>query len=108
MAEGNYLLEVVHNLRHTRKKWAQLNQVLIREGEYARTLGHIYLVVVQLVLLYGSETWVLTPCMQRLLGIFHHRVERRLMGSQQWKEQDRGWVYPPLEYAMAEAGLQEV
>ena len=35
--------------------------VLSREGAYAKTLGHIYLEVVQTVMLYGSETWVMTP-----------------------------------------------
>ena len=44
----------------------------------ARTLGQVYLAVVQLVLLYGSEIWVLTLCMKRVLGIFHHRVARNL------------------------------
>ena len=69
---------------------------------------HIYLAVVQSVLIYRSETWVLTPRMKRALGGFHHRVERRLKGRQPQKEQDRGWVYPALEYAMVEACFQEV
>ena len=73
-----------------------------------RTSGQIYLAVVQSVLLYRSETWVLTPHMQRVLGGFHHRVACRLTGRQLKKGQDEGWVYPPLEDAMAKAGLQEV
>ena len=47
---------MVRNLRRTRQKWAQLTQILSREGADAQTLGHIYLAVVQLVLLYRSET----------------------------------------------------
>ena len=82
--------------------------MLSREGEYARTSGNIYLVVVQAVLLYGSETWVLTPHMQRVLGGDHHRVSHRLMRKQPQKVQDGGWLYPPLEDVMADAGLQEV
>ena len=46
----------VHNLRCPRKKWALMNRIFIREGADDRTLGQIYLVVVQLVLLYRSET----------------------------------------------------
>ena len=30
------------------------------------------------------------------------------MGQQPLKWQDRGWVYPPMEYAMVEAGFHEV
>ena len=61
-----------------------------------------------MVLLYGSETWVLTLRMQRVVGGFHHRVVHRLMGRQPRKGQDGGWVYPHIEDAMTEAGLQEV
>ena len=86
----------------------RLTLVLSREGADTRTPGQIYLVVLQAVLLYGSEKWVLTPHMQRVLGGFHHRVFRRLMRQKLQKVQDRGWVYPPLENVMADAGLQEV
>ena len=61
-----------------------------------------------MVLIYGSDTWVLTPHMQRVLGGFHHRVARRLTGRQPRKGRDGGWVYPPLYDAMAESGFQEV
>ena len=43
--------------------------------------------------------------MERVLGGFHHRVARRLTGRQPCIGRDGGWVYPPLEDAMAEAGL---
>ena len=70
--------------------------------------GHIYLVVVQWVMLYGYETWVITPYIMRVLGGFHHRVDRRLIGSQPRQGRDGMWTYSPLEDAMVEAGLQEV
>ena len=108
VAEENEWTEVVHNLRSARQKWAWLNRVLIREGLYAWTSGKIYLAVVQSVLLYESETWVLTLCMERFLGGFHHSVAHRLTGQQMRKGQNGGWVYSPLEDAMAEARLQEV
>ena len=99
---------VVHNLRRARQKWARLTHILIREGADAQTSGQIYLAVVQSVLMYGSETWVLTPRMKRVFGGFHHRVDLRLTGRQPWKGRDGGWVYPPMEDAMAEVGLQEL
>ena len=60
----------------------RLARVLIREGADAWTSGQIYLAVVQSVMLYGSETWVMTPHIGRVLGIFHHRVDRRITGRQ--------------------------
>ena len=52
---------VVHNLRRAQKKWERLSRVLEREVRDARNLVIIYVVVVQAVLLYGLETWVMTP-----------------------------------------------
>ena len=83
---------MVRKLRHARQKWARLTQVLSREGADARTSVQIYLAVGKLVLLYGSETWVLTLRMQRVLDGFHHRVARRQMGRQQQKGRGIGWV----------------
>ena len=91
-AEDDNWPAVVRNLWRTRQKWARLTQVLIREGEDAQTPGQIYLEMVQLVLLYVSETWVLTPCMQRVLGGFHHRVACMLTVRKTQKVRDRGWV----------------
>ena len=86
---------------HVRNKWAHLSHILIREGVDAQTSGKIYLAVVQSVLLYRSETWVLTPHTKRVFGGFHHRVDLRLTRRQPWKGRDGGWVYLPMEDAMA-------
>ena len=63
--------EVFKNLWREHKKWARMTRVLSREGADARTLGQIYLAVVQSVMLYGLETWVMTPHIGRVLGGFH-------------------------------------
>ena len=68
----------------------------------------LYVAVVQAVLLYWSETWVISPCIGRNLGGFHHRVDRRLTGRKPRKGQEEGWVYPQLEDTMTEAGLKGV
>ena len=72
-------------------------------GADARTSGQIYLAVVQSVLLYRSKTWVMTPQIGRVLGVFHHWVVRRLTGRQPWQGRDRVWVYPLIYGAVAEA-----
>ena len=82
--------------------------MLIREGVDARTLVQIYLAVVQPVMIYRSETWVMTLHIGRLLDGFPHRMARKLTGSKPQRGRDGVWVYPPLEDAMAEAVFQEV
>ena len=49
-------------------------------GTDAQTSGQNYQLVVQLVMLYGSETWVLTLYMERGVGGFHNRVANKLTG----------------------------
>ena len=81
MALYNYWPVVVGNLRKAWKKWARMSRILEREWADARTLVTFFKDVVQAFLLFGSEIWVLTPCMGWTLGRFQHRVARRLMGK---------------------------
>ena len=96
---------VVRSLRRARQEWAQLTRILSREGVYSQALGQIYLVIVQSIMLYGLDTWVLTPPMKRVLGGLYHRVSRRLTGRKTHIGRDGGWFYTPLEDAMAGAVL---
>ena len=61
LAEDNDCPYVVSNLRKAQREWLRLARVLVREGADARTSVQIYLALVKLVMLYGSETWVMTP-----------------------------------------------
>ena len=38
--------------------------------------------VTQAVLLFGADTWVIIPRMERALSSFEHRVARRIAGRQ--------------------------
>ena len=68
----------------------------------------LYVVVVQAVLLYGLETWVISLCIGSNFGGFHDRVARRLTGKKLWRLLYGMWVYPPLLDAMMGEVLQEV
>ena len=94
---------VVHKLRRAQQKWSRMSRVLIRESA-----GIIYVVVVQAVLLYRSETWVMKLHIGRFWGGLHHRVAHRLTERQPQRRWDGEWLYNPLAEATIEAGLQEV
>ena len=65
-----------------------------------------YKAVVQSVLLYGCETWVITSQVLKALEGFHHRVARRLSGLQpRYLPREDRWDYPPIEEALERAGL---
>ena len=52
---------VAENLVKARKSWGRLTRILSREGADKRMSGTFFRAVVQQVLLFGAETWVLTP-----------------------------------------------
>ena len=82
---------VIGNLKKARKSWAWLTRILGRKGSNPRVFGKCFIAVFQSVLIFGSETWVMTPHMGRALGSFQHRVARRITERQlrQWEE--GGW-----------------
>ena len=97
---------VVGKPRKAWKSWVRLTRILGGEGAYLKVLGIFFKAVVQAVLLFGSEMWVLTPRMGRALGSFQHGVARRITGRQPKKQDVGGWEYPLPEAAMGEAGFE--
>ena len=62
----------------------------------------------QQVLLFGTETWVVSPMMERALITLLHGEAKRLTGRQPRRERDGEWHHPSLEGAMEEAGLTDI
>ena len=79
-----------------------------REGATKRVSGNFFKAVVQQVLLFGAETWVVSPIMERALSAFILGAVRRLTGRQPQRDRDGKWSHPSLEGAMKEAGLTNV
>ena len=52
---------VIENLQKARKIWDRLSRILGREGADTWVLGSFYLAIVQAVLLFSTENWVMTP-----------------------------------------------
>ena len=71
---------VVGNLVKARKSWGRMQGILRREGATTRILGNFFKAVAQQVLLFGAETWVVTPKMEQSLSAFLHGAVRRLTG----------------------------
>ena len=100
--------EVARNLEKARKSWGRLQGILSREGATKRVSGNFFMAIVQQVLLFGAETWVVSPMMERALSAFLHGAARRLTGRQPRIGRDGEWHYPSREGAMEEAGLTDI
>ena len=55
-------------------------KVLVRMGVMVRSRAIMYKVVVNMVLLYRSESWVVTDAIIKVLEGFHHRIYWRIVG----------------------------
>ena len=55
---------VVGNLKRARESWGRLSLILRQEGADSKVSVIVFKAVMQAVLLFGAETWVLTPRMQ--------------------------------------------
>ena len=73
---------VAGNLVKARKIWGRLSRILSREGADKTVSVSFLKAVVQAVLLFGAEMWVLTPRIKRALESFIHRATRRITGKQ--------------------------
>ena len=58
--------------------------------------------------MFGAETWVLTPRIERALSSFQHRVARRITGRHPRRRGDGSWEYPSLEEALVESGFEGI
>ena len=93
------------NLKRAQQRWGMVSRVLERTGASPRVRGMFYKAVVQAVLLYGCESWVITDSMRKVLEGFHHRIARRISGLVAQRIGDNQWEYPPIADALEAAGL---
>ena len=80
-------------------------KVLTRIGDTVRYWEMIYKLVVQTILLYGSDIWVVAGAMLQVLEGFCHQAAKRIMGKTDRRTVDREWECPPVEFTMEISGI---
>ena len=78
---------------------------MVQEGADAKTSGMFYVSLVQYILLFGVDTWVVTPCILKALYILNNRAAHQI--SSRFNQQQRNviWVYPPISETLMGALL---
>ena len=74
-------------------------------GAMVKVRSILYNAVVQLVLLYGSEIWVVMGAILKVIVGFHHRLARNIMGLTAQSMAGGGWYWPPVTEALDTARL---
>ena len=83
--------------------------VLRSEGVRPKTMGYFYKAVVQAILLYGSETWVVSDSLMKWLRSYHSRIARYLVTGKHIRQNaDVLWFCPPTTGVLEEASLETV
>ena len=72
---------VRRNIMRARSVWGVLGTLIRQEGADPRVTAMLYRAVVQEILLYGSETWVLSTKKKRKAEGTHTGFLRHIMGK---------------------------
>jgi len=96
---------VERNLKRARQKWGRISRILSKKSARPKAMATFYKAIVQSVLLYGSESWVLSKCMWRKLRSFHRRCARYITGRHIRENADGTWTCPGSASTLEEAGL---
>jgi len=96
---------ISRSISRARGKWAKLGRLLTRVGANPMAMGIFHKVIVQTVLLYGSESWVISKDQMRQLRSFHQRCPRYITRRHIRENPDGTWTHPPSQEVLEEAGL---
>jgi len=95
-------------LNLAKAKWGRLSKVLVTTNSNPKVMARFYLAVVQAVLLYGSESWVIPSRTLQRIEAFHHRCARFMAHKHIRKMPDGHWEYPPSEQVLRICGLRPI
>ena len=85
---------------------AEVTSILSREEALPQVSVFFFKSVVQLVLIFAAETWVVSPCVGQVLGGggFQDQVAKILIGRLLRRQTDGKWGYTSAVEAIEEAG----
>ena len=95
-------------IRKARQQWNCIANILKREGANAMTMAKFYMAVVQAVLLYGSDSWVITNRNWKKLRAFHNNALRYMTGRHIRKLDDGTWQHPCHKDLQWKCGLFDI
>ena len=85
--------------------WRRMSHILSREGATPRVSGLFFKALIQAVLIFVAETWLVICHMGKALGGFMTQVERRLTGQLPQRTTNGTWKYTYAEATQEAAGF---
>ncbi len=96
------------NLKKACKSWGQVSCILRAENASRKVCGVFYKATVQAVLLFGSETWMLSPLSLKSLEGFHIWAAYCMAGKMPTRKPDGTWTYPSSRDVLKAVELQTI
>ena len=91
--------------RKARERRGRISNILKKENALPKVMARFYLTIVQSVLLYGSDSWVISDTLWRLLNMFRLICTRHMKERHIRKINDESWEHPPSLEALESCGL---
>jgi hypothetical protein len=91
-----------------RAKWGRMSKVLSTQTASPRVMGKFYTAVLQAILLYGCESWVIPKRTLQRLDAFHHRCARHIAHRHIRRHPDGTWAHPHNADVLRICGLQPI
>jgi hypothetical protein len=106
--DDNDTQAVQGNLKKVPKSWGQVSRILRAENASPKVCGVFYKATIQAVLLYGSETWKLSPLSLKSIEGFHIWAAHCMVGKMPTRNPDGTWTYPSLRDVLKAVGLRTI
>ena len=78
------------------RHWYMVSGFLVKAWATVRARVVFYKAIVQAVLIYGSEIWVVTDSMMKVLEGFHNFISLIIMGKTSQHVRSEGWWWTPM------------
>jgi 5'(3')-deoxyribonucleotidase len=99
---------VESQLQKARQVWARISRIIQKKTNgNIKIMSTFYKSIVQTILLYGSESWVLTQFIINKLNSFHHMCARHITGRHIRLEEEV-WIYPDTTITLQQANLLKI
>ena len=79
--------------------------ILGNTGPPTKLHDMMYKAVVQVVLLYGSESWVVTDAIMIMLEGFYHRIDKQIAGMIERKIDGGEWEWTLVDLTLDTTGI---
>jgi hypothetical protein len=96
------------NLKKACKTWGQVSRILRAENASPKVCGVFFKATVHAVLLFGSETWKLSPSSLKSLEGFNIWAARCMAGKMPTMNPDGMWTYPSSRDVLKAVGLRTI